>query len=84
MGTASKARAKAPRYTTDLLKTPGMSFDTDIESPKERIQKYIDAYRNSQAGDFQVSHTWVRSMSLWEMMPSHDLEGLVRGILHDS
>lgn len=42
-------RTKAPRYTTDLLKTPGMAFDISIEDPKERIQCYIDAYRN--AGD---------------------------------
>jgi len=36
---------KAERYTTDLLKIPGVAFDVTVADPKERIQAYIDAYR---------------------------------------
>lgn len=49
---------QAPRYTTDLLKIPGMSFDFDVEDPRARIQKYIDAYRLSKQDAFQVRRTF--------------------------
>lgn len=38
---------KVPRYTTDLLKIPGMSFDVTVTDPKERIQAYLDNYRKA-------------------------------------
>lgn len=38
---------KGQRYTTDLLKIPGMAFDVTVADPKERIQAYLDAYRKA-------------------------------------
>ncbi|EXJ74996.1 uncharacterized protein A1O5_01692 [Cladophialophora psammophila CBS 110553] len=45
---------KAQRYTTELLKTPGMAFDITIPDPKERIEAYIDAYRNAATAHMQT------------------------------
>lgn len=47
-------KMKSTRYTTELLKTPGMAFDVNVADPKKRIQTYIDAYRTSEMGKYQV------------------------------
>lgn len=44
---ANDKPTKVPRYTTDLLKIPGMSFDVTVTDPKERIQAYLDNYRKA-------------------------------------
>jgi hypothetical protein len=50
---ASK-KSKAPRYTNDLLKIPGMAFDVNIPDPKARIQAYIDSYSVADMEDHKV------------------------------
>lgn len=45
---------KASRYTTDLLEIPGMAFDITVADPKERIQAYINSYRNASQTQDQV------------------------------
>lgn len=45
---------KAKRYTTDILKLPGVAFDVTVLDPKERIQVYVDSYRNDDGRPRQV------------------------------
>lgn len=37
---------KAERYTNDILDRPGMVFAVDLKDPKERVQAYLDSYKN--------------------------------------
>jgi hypothetical protein len=45
--------AAKQQYTTDLLTEPGMTFAVDVKDPKERVQAYLDAYKNN--GNPEVS-----------------------------
>lgn len=53
MGDSNKP-GKAPRYTTDLLSIPGFAFHINVPDAKDRIQAYIDDYRNAEAPNQQV------------------------------
>lgn len=45
------------RYTAALLEVPGMAFDISISDPKERIQAYIDTFRQpSRTGEKVSNH----------------------------
>ncbi|PKY06605.1 hypothetical protein P168DRAFT_116012 [Aspergillus campestris IBT 28561] len=35
------------KYTADILARPGLTFDTEIRDPKQRIQAYMDAYKQN-------------------------------------
>lgn len=43
-----KMPKKAERYTNDILSRPGMVFAVDVKDPKERVQAYLDSYKNDQ------------------------------------
>ncbi|KIW82272.1 hypothetical protein Z517_05299 [Fonsecaea pedrosoi CBS 271.37] len=45
---------KAERYSTDLLKIPGMAFEITEPDPKKRIEAYIQAYRNPEMAHVQT------------------------------
>lgn len=47
----------AERYTTDILKLPGVAFDVTVLDPKERIQVYVDSYRKDDRSPQQVFRT---------------------------
>lgn len=54
MGKANGTESwKVRRYTTDLLDIPGVAFHVDVDDPKERIQKYIDMYRDKPGEEKQ-------------------------------
>lgn len=44
-------------YTKDYLSRPGMSFAIDIQDPVQRIQAYMDAYKNAPVDEVCCIHT---------------------------
>ena len=51
-------------YTSDYLLRPGMTFAVDIADPKERVQAYLDSFKNDPG--VEVGAAAVRRNMAWK------------------
>lgn len=50
---------RAERYTNDILSRPGMVFAVEVKDPKERVQAYLDSYKNDPQTEVSLMYLFL-------------------------